>query len=51
MSQDLELLELLQQALFDSMLTCPKCENNLEADADKCFECGWINRLKKEGYI
>ena len=42
--------KLLQQAAEEGIIKCPKCGNNLEPDAEKCY-CGWTNPLVKSGYI
>lgn len=49
-SQDEELISLLEQATFDVAIECPECYTRMEADAEKC-QCGWINRLRAEGFI
>ncbi|MFH0748564.1 MAG: hypothetical protein V1915_01380 [Candidatus Bathyarchaeota archaeon] len=41
---------LLREALEDGVLTCPKCDNLIEPDAEKC-QCGWKNPFRKSGYI
>ncbi|KKN39549.1 hypothetical protein LCGC14_0742420 [marine sediment metagenome] len=46
-----QLMALLRQAVEDVAINCPKCETRVEADIDKCFECGWINQLKVKGFI
>ena len=42
--------KLLKEAVEGGVITCPKCENLLEPDAEKC-QCGWENPLRKYGYI
>lgn len=44
--------EMLKTALFDGILTCPKCEyGDLEPDYDSYPECHTSNPLKKGGFI
>lgn len=44
--------EMLEQALFDSVVYCPYCEcGNLEPDYDKCPECQKANPLRMGGFI
>lgn len=45
-----QLEKLLKQAVEDDIITCPKCGNSLEPDAEKCI-CGWKNILIEGGYI
>ncbi len=45
-----KLMELLNQATRDSVITCPECFNNLEPDAPSC-SCGWENILREMGFI
>lgn len=45
-----QLEQLLKQAALDGVITCPKCHNNLESDAEKC-SCGWKNPLPEGGWI
>ena len=45
-----DILELLGQAAIDGVITCPKCGNRLEPDAEKC-SCGWVNELRERGMI
>ena len=42
--------QLLKQAAYDGVIECPKCGRNLEPDAEKC-SCGWVNPLRKYGFI
>jgi len=49
--EQMEITELLRQATFDSVITCPKCCSSLEADAPKCIYCNWENSLVANGYI
>jgi len=42
--------KLLAEAATDGTITCPKCGNSLEPDANKC-SCGWKNPLVESGYI
>ena len=48
---DEELEKLLKSASYDGVIYCPKCETSLEPDVEKCGECGWVNRLRAEGFI
>ena len=41
---------LLQEAVDDGIITCGKCDNRLEPDADRCY-CGWKNPLVEFGFI
>jgi len=45
-----KLSELLKAAAIDGVITCPKCGNSLEPDAEKCG-CGWKNILRLFGFI
>ena len=49
-AEDEELLSLLEQAAFDVAIECPECYLRMEADTEK-GQCGWINRLRAEGFI
>ena len=42
--------EILEQAVMDGMITCPKCGNNIEPDAEECI-CGWLNPIVEMGMI
>jgi len=45
-----QLEKLLRQAVRDGVITCPKCGNHIEPDAEEC-SCGWKNILREEGLI
>ena len=47
--QDIE--RLLQQAVFDSVVECPYCQFQLEADYRVCPECSRENPLRLLGLI
>lgn len=42
--------ELEQESVRKGFITCPKCGNRIEPDAEKCY-CGWKNPLVQEGWI
>ncbi|MCK5031632.1 MAG: hypothetical protein KAR64_09205 [Thermoplasmatales archaeon] len=42
--------QLLEQVVHQGFITCPKCGNRIEPDAESCC-CGWVNPLVKEGWI
>lgn len=42
--------KLLRDAVTEGIITCHKCGNQLEPDAEKCY-CGWINPLVAGAYI
>lgn len=44
------LTKLLREAAIEGVITCPKCENQIEPDAEKCH-CGWKNPLREMGLI
>ena len=44
------LLENLLSEAIDGIITCRKCGNSLEPDAEKC-KCGWVNPLIELGMI
>lgn len=46
-----ELEKLLEEAVIEGLIHCPKCGTALEPDAKKCPECGWKNPLILEGFI
>lgn len=41
---------LLRDAAYEGIIKCSKCGNSLEPDAEKCH-CGWVNPLRRLGYI
>lgn len=43
--------EMLEQALYDGVVSCPTCQSDLEPDYDVCPHCDKKNPLKKMGYI
>ena len=47
---DRPLMELLEEVVYEGVVTCPKCGNTLEPDAEKCY-CGWQNPLVARGLI
>ena len=44
------LVDILEQAVNDGMISCPECGNNIEPDGEKCH-CGWKNPLIELGMI
>jgi len=42
-----ELVDYLQEAVEEGYVTCDICGSHLEADCDKCGECGWENPVAK----
>lgn len=46
-----ESIEVLEEAVFEGVITCRKCDSLIEPDAEKCDECGWINPIISEGWI
>lgn len=42
--------ELLEQAVSEGVIECPKCGDSLEPDAEACA-CGWENALVAGGFI
>ena len=42
--------DLLEQAVNEGKITCPRCGNYIEPDAEQCY-CGWKNPLIEEGMI
>jgi len=46
-----ETSQVLREAALFSVITCRKCGNKIEADCEKCGECGWENPIVKEGLI
>ena len=43
-------VELLEEAVMQGFITCPKCGNRIEPDAESCY-CGWKNPLVEYGWI
>ncbi len=43
--------KLLQEALYDGVIECPDCGEQLEPDAECCSTCDWENPLVKRGFI
>lgn len=41
---------LLREGMMNGFITCRKCGNNLEMDAEKCH-CGWVNPIRAMGMI
>ena len=51
-SADMEqLMRMLQQAVFDSVVECSTCGMRLEPDYLRCPECGEENPLQRAGLI
>jgi ribosomal protein L40E len=48
---DEELMDMLRQAAFDSVVECPNCGSNMEPDAEKCGGCGFDDTLRNNGLI
>jgi len=46
-----EIEYLLQCAVCDDVIYCPKCGTTLEPDCPVCGECGWKNTLIGGGFI
>lgn len=46
-----QLLRMMKDAVFDSVVECPKCGNRLEPDYDICPECNTKNPLQQMGFI
>jgi len=46
----MKLMRILEQAANEGLITCRKCGNDIEPDADQCF-CGWKNPLVELGMI
>lgn len=42
---------MLEEALFDGVVSCPNCESSIEPDIDVCPHCDKKNPLRKMGYI
>ena len=42
---------ILEEAVKDGMITCPKCENKIEPDGPECGICGWENPIVILGLI
>ena len=45
------IMNMLEQAAFDSLVECSECGNPMEADCPKCGECGSEETLRKYGLI
>ena len=43
--------DMLEEALFDGIVSCPDCGTSMEPDADVCLECEKPNLLRKGGFI
>jgi uncharacterized OB-fold protein len=43
--------DMLEEALFDGVVSCSDCGTSMEPDADVCPECKKKNPLRKMGYI
>ena len=41
---------LLEQAVVNGFITCPKCGNRIEPDAESCY-CSWKNPLVEYDWI
>jgi len=42
--------EVLMEAAFEGVITCPECGNRIEPDCDICC-CGWKNPMLGLGLI
>ena len=43
--------EMLEEALFDGVVSCLDCGTSMEPDGDVCPECSKPNLLRKGGFI
>ena len=43
-------MNILEQAVMEGVITCPKCGNSIEPDCEECC-CGWTNPLIEMGMI
>jgi predicted amidophosphoribosyltransferase len=43
--------EMLKEALYEGVVSCPACGTNMEPDYDVCPECEKPNPLRKMGMI
>lgn len=46
-----DIMELLEDAAMDGVISCPECGNSLEPDCEECGECGTKNPLIELGLI
>lgn len=46
----MDILEMLESAVFDGCIECPECGERLEPDAERC-SCGCENTLRGMGMI
>ncbi|NMC08142.1 MAG: hypothetical protein GYA24_23250 [Candidatus Lokiarchaeota archaeon] len=40
-----------QEALYEGVIECPNCGQDLEPDAECCGVCDWENPLVNHGFI
>lgn len=45
-----DLQPFIEEAYYEGTITCPKCFNLIEPDAEEC-SCGWKNPLRQFGLI
>jgi len=45
-----DIMNLLEDAAMDGVISCPECGNHLEPDCEEC-ECGTKNPLIELGFI